>query len=101
MAVILDPSKLWGCPSCGAVHRTTEPRPHIPTHPCPALNGLSVPYVEQGVHARHVAVDREDYVGDELVQTDNLGRPVAAVRTERYDGSNDTHVYAPTATNRT
>lgn len=66
-----------------------------------------VPYVEvHGVEfkkhsARHVAVGREDYEGDEKgVTHDGDGRAVMAVRTERADGSYDTHVFAPAATVR-
>lgn len=100
---ILNPEHRWGCPSCGGMHVTHEARPHVPMHPCPALNGLTAPFAEiTGTEldlrtVRHRAVDREDYVGNELVQTDNTGRPVMAVVTERSDGSNDTTVYAPTA----
>lgn len=104
--VILDPTKKWGCPSCGGLHLTREARPHTPFHQCPALNGLTAPYVEI-VHGseldprtvRHVPIDREDYVGSEDVQTDDNGRPIMALDTQRADGSNDRTVYAPTAHN--
>ena len=69
-------------------------------HSCPALKGLMAPFVDDLQKARHVVKDRDDYVGNELVQTDNEGRPVMALVTERADGSNDCHVYAPTATTR-
>lgn len=98
-ALVLDPTKRWECPSCGALHTTREPRPHTPMHACPAQRGLSVPYVEAGTRARHVAVERGDYVGSEQgVAHDGEGRAVMAVRTERPDGSNDVHVFAPRAT---
>lgn len=101
---VLDPTKRWECPSCGAQHVTREPRPHTPMHPCRAQKGLLVPFVE--VHGtelakhsvRHVPVEREDYVADEVgVAHDGEGRAVQAVRTERADGSYDCHVFAPTA----
>lgn len=101
--VILDPTRRWGCPSCGGLHVTHEARPHVPMHPCPALRGLTAPYVEiTGTEldphaARHRIVERDDYVGNEDVQTDNTGRPVMALATDRADGSNDQTVYAPTA----
>lgn len=41
-------------------------------------------------------VERGDYIGSELVQTDGNGRPVMAVVTERADGQ-DCTVFAPTA----
>lgn len=97
MTHLLDPSKRWECPSCGLQHVTREPRPHTPMHPCPGLRGLLAPFVEvvgelKKNSVRHVAVEREDYIGDEQ----GVGR-VMAVRTERADGSNDCHVFAPAA----
>lgn len=45
----------------------------------------------------HVTVrEREDYVGDEVVQRDGNGRPIMAVNVERADG-NDVAVFAPMA----
>lgn len=52
--------------------------------------------VADGVHAQVVAVEREDYVAGELVQTDANGRPVMAVNVNRDDG-NDVVIYAPAA----
>jgi hypothetical protein len=103
---LLDATKRWECPSCGLQHVTREARPHTPMHDCRALAGLLAPFVavtgaELNRHQqRLVVVDREDYVGNEIVRTDGNGRPVMAVRTERADGSNDCHVFAPTATYR-
>lgn len=100
---ILNAEKRWGCPTCGATHVTREARPHTPMHRCAGF-GLDVPLVEihgdELVGVRHVAVERDDYIGDELVQTDLNGRPVMAIVTERADGSANRAVYAPTATNR-
>jgi len=53
--------------------------------------------VPAGTHCKVVAVEREDYVGRELVQTDGNGRPVMAVQTIRDDGM-DCAVLAPCAT---
>ncbi len=100
---LLDPTKRWECPSCGHQHVTREARPHTPMHPCPRLKGVIAPYVEVTdalvKHSvRHVVVEREDFIGNELgVATDDEGRAVMAVRTERADGSNDCHVFAPLA----
>lgn len=102
--VILEPPvKLWICPSCGGEHQTKEARPHVPMHSCPALHGCSVPFVEKdGLKSRHVVVEREDFVGNNKNEILNYvnGRPVMAVRTEREDGSNDLHAFAPTAVMR-
>lgn len=102
--ILLDPSRRWQCPSCDRQLKTEQPVSTIPLHPCKENKGLLVPFVEvHGVElrkhsSRHVVLEREDFVGSELVQTDGEGRPVMAVVTERADGSNDTQVYAPTAT---
>lgn len=101
---VLDPSKRWQCPSCDEQYVTVEARPHVPMHPCKKMNGLLAPFVEvTGVElnkskVRLVRVDREDYVGSELVRTDGYGWPAQAVVTERADGSNDCHAFAATAT---
>ena len=102
-AVLLSVEKRWECPSCGDQQVTRDPKVVALGHCCKALASLSVPYVQ--VHglelrkhaARHRAVEREDYISGELVQTDGHGRPVMAVNTDYADGRNDCTVYAPTA----
>lgn len=102
-AVLLNAEKHWECPSCNVQHVTKEARPHIPMHPCRKLMGILAPYVEvTGAELdkrkqRHVVVERSDYVGNELVRVNAAGRPIQSIITERADGSNDTHVFAPTA----
>jgi len=54
------------------------------------------PLVPEGTACKVEAVERGDYVGKELVQTDGRGRPVMAVVTTRDDGQ-DCTVFAPTA----
>lgn len=103
MTVLLDPTRRWECPSCGRQHVTDKPLSTIPLHPCRSQRGLLVPFVEvHGVElkkytARHLVLEREDYVGSENVQTDGDGRPVMAVQTDRADGSNDCQTFAPCA----
>lgn len=99
-APILDPTRWWECPSCGHQRKTDDPRPISPMHQCPSHSGVDVPLVQvhtnSGIRSsavRHVVVPRDDYIGGEVGAT-----RVMAVRTERADGSNDTHVFAPTAT---
>jgi hypothetical protein len=105
--VVFDPiEKHWECPSCHIQYVTHEPRPHIPMHFCVALNGLCAPYAEiygddqhlKKNSVRHVAVEREDYIGTAIPRTDDNGKPFSAVLTERADGSNDCHAFADTAT---
>ena len=101
-AVILSaPVRRWQCPSCEHLHETREARVHVPMHECPKLFGVIAPYVElvgrtelAAGAPRHVVLEREDYIGNEIVRTDDHGRPVMAVVTERADGSNDCHAFA-------
>ena len=86
----------WYCPNCTFEDVTREPRPHSQFHTC--TRGLLAPMVPAGTRAKVEVVEREDYVGRELVQTDHTGRPVMSVITTREDGQ-DCAVYAPTATN--
>lgn len=95
---LLDATRRWHCTLCGQIHVTQQAGLIVPTHSCPALGGLSVPFLDDAVKSRLVVKDREDYVGKEIVQTDGNGRPVMSIVTERADGSNDCTVYAPTAT---
>lgn len=81
------PEQFWKCPSCGApaVHAFSDPR--TPTHPCPALYGLQVPFFavnhpDDPVDGRHVLVPREDGTGR-----------LAYVSSEHGDGSNDVNVF--------
>lgn len=110
--VLNPPAGGWECATCGH-QEARRPGDRVPPpgysssklHPCPRQHGLSVPLVwvttNFGIRRgsiRAVAVEREDYVGSERgVTRDDTGRAVAAVRTERADGSNDTSVFAPTA----
>lgn len=88
------------CPQCGKEDITTDPpnpRSHR-THVCPKLRFLSVPLVRKGTAAKIEVLERQDYVGKDLVAVDpERHRPVQAVVTTRDDGQ-DTAVYAPTAT---
>ena len=65
-------------------------------HTCPKLRYLVAPMLPKGTAARVTAHDRDDYVGDELVQTDGEGRPVMSINVQRDEG-NDVIVFAPTA----
>lgn len=95
--VLLTPERRWECPNCTATHVTHEAQPHTPFHPCPGLRGLTAPFVTAGTKAKVETVDRGDYVGRDIVQTDGAGRPVMAIVTTREDGQ-DCAVLAPTAT---
>jgi hypothetical protein len=89
----------WYCPNCKLEDITTEARPHSRFHTCAKQAGLSAPFVHQGTKAKVERHEREDYVGDEHVQTDGNGRPVMSITTTRDEGQ-DTMVFAPTANGR-
>lgn len=87
--------RTWVCPSCDAAARTVDSK--TPMHPCRGMAGLMIPLIPEGEQGRHLPVEREDWIGKEMVQYDLEGRPVMAVQTETAD-SLSTTVYAPTAT---
>jgi hypothetical protein len=97
MPVLLaTPEHRWSCPNCDASHITRESKPHTPFHSCRGLRGLTAPFVADGTRAKVEAVERGDYVRDEVVRIDGEGRPVMAVVTTRDEGQ-DCAVYAPMA----
>lgn len=99
-AVLLAaPERRWYCPNCTHTDVTHEVQPHTRFHPCRGLKGLTAPMVEAGTRCKVEAVEREDYVGKELVTVDGAGRPVMAVVTTRDDGT-DVAVFAACATGR-
>jgi hypothetical protein len=97
--LLAAPERRWECPNCDFTDVTQQAGPHVRFHPCAGLRGLSAPMVLAGTRAKVVAVEREDYVGGELVQTDDDGRPVMAIVTTRDEGQ-DCTVLAPCATAR-
>lgn len=98
--MLLTSVRRWVCANdCGQTATTTDPRPHSQFHTCPKLRGLTAPMVPEGTRAKVTAHEREDYVGSEQVRTDEAGRPVMSITTERDDGQ-DVMVFAPTASAR-
>ena len=96
--LLQPPATHWVCPNCDLEQVTREARPHQRMHPCKGTQGLTVPMVTAGTRCKIETVEREDYVGRELVQlAPETGRPVMAVVTTREDGQ-DCTVYAPAAT---
>jgi hypothetical protein len=95
--LLAPPERRWECPNCDLKQVTHESDPHVRFHSCPGLRGLTAPMVSAGTACKVVAVEREDYVGHELAQTDDAGRPVMAVVTVRDEGM-DCAVLAPCAT---
>lgn len=97
--LLAAPERRWECPNCDFTDVTYEAGPVSRFHNCRGLRGLSAPMVPAGAKAKVVAVEREDYVGREMVQTDAEGRPVMAIVTVRDEGQ-DCTVLAPCATAR-
>lgn len=95
-AALLVAEHRWECPNCTHTDVTREQSPHSRFHNCRGLRGLSAPMVPAGTACKVEAVERGDYVGSELVQTDGEGRPVMSIVTTRDDGM-DCAVLAPTA----
>jgi hypothetical protein len=98
---LLTATQRWACPNCTATDVTHLPPDAVASrfHACAGLRGLTAPMVPAGTRCKVEAVERQDYVADELVTTDADGRPVMAVRTTRDDGT-DVAVFAPCATAR-
>jgi len=90
------PLENWYCPNgCYA----TERIPPIPPgssrfHPCPNLHGLNAPLVRVGTDCKVEAVEREDYLGDEIQAKGDDGKAYMAIKTTHADGSNDLAVNA-------
>lgn len=96
MTPIVSSVTHWMCPNCAATDVTTEARPHVRLHTCPKLHGLTAPMLPAGTRAKVEAVERQDYVGREIVTTDGRGRPIMSVVTTRDDGQ-DALVFVPSA----
>jgi len=90
----------WSCSAagCTAAAVTGPASTKVPWHPCPGTGGAVVPLIRAGERARVVLTPREDYVAGELVQRAPDGRVLGAAQVQRWDGSNDVIVFAPTAT---
>lgn len=88
-------TKYWSCSNCTEMARTVDDA--TPMHLCQGM-GLLIPLSVDGTTAKIIVVEREDYIGTEIVQYDRMNnRPVMSVITERADGQ-DCTVYAPLAT---
>lgn len=94
---ILQRVTRWVCPNCDQTDVTNDPRPHSRMHICPGLAYMTAPMVEEGIHCKVEANERQDFVGNEIVTTDASGRPVMNITTTRDDGT-DCVVFAPCAT---
>ncbi len=94
--ILNRPMVNWECPKCPVKVRKPLVPGHLEYHNCTGMKLLSIPFIREGERVKVTANEREDYVKDEMVQTDAEGRPVMNVIIEREDGT-DCSVYAPTA----
>lgn len=90
----------WYCPNCKLTHRSENSKvSEVPMHDCPALFGLKVPMVLEGVKAFHTIEYREDYLHNDLASARNdSGQVIKSISTEYEDGSNGGTIYLPCAT---
>lgn len=95
---LLTREQRWECPNCDLTDVTHWPAGQVGSrfHNCPGLRGLEAPMVPAGTPCKVEVVEREDYIGREMVQTDSEGRPVSFIVTTRDEG-NDVVVRAPCA----
>ena len=88
-----------GCPNCGVTERVSPPLAPGSSrfHNCPRLHGLSAPLVPVEADCKVEAVEREDYLGDEIQAKGENGTPYMSIKTTHADGHNDLAVNAPLA----
>lgn len=98
-AALLDAWTDWTCPNrCGVTDRTRPLPPNAARmHTCAKLHMLTAPLVRAGTDCKVIAVEREEYLGREIQETGDDGRPYSGVQTVRADGSNDVMAFAPLA----
>ena len=88
----------WFCPECGAEERTQPLPPNSSRmHTCPRLHMLTAPMIRAGSDCKLVATEREDYLGDEVQQKGDDGKPYMNVETQHADGHTDLAVFSPVA----
>lgn len=96
---LIESITFWFCPNCGKEDVTNEQRAHSRMHTCPKMGMLSAPMLLKGTKAKVYSVEREDYVGKDIVRLNDAGRPIMSIVTERENGQ-DAIVFAPTAVMR-
>jgi hypothetical protein len=85
---LLQPVTRWQCPNCDVtdVTRGAMPPGASRFHTCAGLHMLTAPLVRAGTRCKVEAEERADYLGGEIQDTGDDGRPYMAVRTTRDDG---------------
>lgn len=97
-ALLLEAWQDWSCPNCAVTDRTRPQPPNSARmHTCAGLHMLTAPLILAGSDCKVIAVERQDYLGREIQETGDDGRPYSGVQTIRADGSNDVAAFAPVA----
>ena len=97
-AVLLEAYTDWACPACGYAERTRPLPPNAARfHVCPRLHMITAPLARAGTDCKLVAAERQDYLGREIQETGDDGRPYMNVTTVHADGHTDLAVHAPVA----
>ncbi len=77
----------WECPNCDVTEVTVPLPPGASRfHTCAGLHALSAPLIRTGTRCKVEAEERADYLGKEIQNTGDDGKPYMAVRTTRDDG---------------
>jgi hypothetical protein len=99
--LLLPPVDDWFCPNgCNVAERTLGLPPNASRfHTCQRLHGLTAPLVRRGTACKVEAIEREDYLGSEVVDHGDDGKAYMSVMTTRDDGT-DLAVIAPVARGR-
>ena len=95
MILNLDPV-IYGCERCNARRPVAHGDTRVPMHNCGGRAGMSVPMVREGSKDHVRLVEREDYVGQEVVRKAAEGRVFMRAEVETEDTVN-VWVYAPVA----
>jgi hypothetical protein len=94
------PFEEWHCPNGCHCRETLPALPPGATryHNCPNLHQLSAPLVRAGADCKVEAIEREDYIGDQVQARGDDGKVYMAITTRYADGRNDLAVNAGLAT---
>lgn len=85
--LLLPPWEDWYCPNCGIDERVPRLPPNAARyHTCPRLHMLTAPLLRGNVYGKVEAEERADYLGREIQETGDDGKPYMAVRTTRDEG---------------
>jgi hypothetical protein len=78
----------WYCPNCWVTAWRPLPPPGQATfHTCPGLHMLTAPLIQVGIRCKVEAHEREDWLGREIQNKGDDGKPYMSVTTTRDDGT--------------